>query len=335
MRFELRTALHAAAERAESTRSRPIQMELDGRQKQVVLYVRPSKDADLGSLHLIIFDEYEASETVAAAPAGPEATEARVELEAIKERLRAVIEQYETSQEEMRAANEELQSVNEELRSTMEELETSKEELQSMNEELQTVNQENRHKVEELSQLTGDLQNLMAATDIATLFLDRELRIMRVTPRTRELFNIRASDRGRPFNELRHRLGYDKLEQDAMRVLERLTPVQREIQAEDGAWYLTRVNPYRSSSDQIQGVVITLVDITQLKGAELATRNSEENFRALVTVSAQTVWTTNAQGQVVEDLPKLARFHRPVAGAMARRRLDRSGAPRGSRRRRQ
>ena len=120
-----------------------------------------------------------------------------------------------------------------------------------MNEELQTVNQENRHKVEELSQLTSDLQNLMAATEIATLFLDRELRILRVTPRTRELFNIRASDHGRPFTDLRHRLGYDQLEQDVLRVLERLTPIEREIQSKSGEWYLTRVNPYRSSSDQI------------------------------------------------------------------------------------
>jgi two-component system CheB/CheR fusion protein len=241
-------------------------------------------------------------------PVGPEATEAHAELEATRERLRAVVEQYETSQEEMRAANEELQSVNEELRSTLEELETSKEELQSMNEELQTVNQENRHKVEELSQLTGDLQNLMAATEIATLFLDRELRILQVTPRTRELFNIRASDRGRPFTELRHRLGYDRLEQDALRVLEKLTPIEREIQSEAGEWYLTRINPYRSSADQIQGVVITFVEITKLKNAELATRNSEENFRALVTASAQMVWTTDADGNVIEDSPNWRAF---------------------------
>ena len=90
----------------------------------------------------------------------------------------------------MQASNEELQSTNEELRSTMEELETSKEELQSMNEELATVNQENRHRVEELSQLSDDLQNLLAATDIATLFLDRELRIVRFTPQVAELFNV-------------------------------------------------------------------------------------------------------------------------------------------------
>ena len=109
--------------------------------------------------------------------------------------------------------------------------------------------------------------------NIATLFLDRELRIMRVTPRTRELFNIRASDHGRPFTELRHRLGDALLEQDALRVLERLTPIEREIQSETGEWYLARINPYRSSSDQIQGVVITLVEITRLKNAELAARS--------------------------------------------------------------
>jgi two-component system CheB/CheR fusion protein len=222
--------------------------------------------------------------------------------------LRAVVEQYETSQEELRAGNEELQSVNEELRSTLEELETSKEELQSMNEELQTANQENRHKVEDLSQLTSDLQNLMAATEIATLFLDRELRILRVTPRTRELFNIRASDRGRPFTELRHRLGYDQLEQDALRVLEKLAPIEREIRSEAGDWYLTRINPYRSSSDQIQGVVITFVEITKLKNAELAARDSEEKFRALVAASAQIVWTTDAEGNVVEDSPSWRAF---------------------------
>ena len=308
LRIELRAALHAAVEHGESNRSRPILMELDGKPKQVVIHVRPSKDPELGNLQLVIFDEYEASETAPCPPVGPEAAEAHAELEATRERLRAVVEQYETSQEEMRAANEELQSVNEELRSTLEELETSKEELQSMNEELQTVNQENRHKVEELSQLTSDLQNLMAATEIATLFLDRELRILRVTPRTRELFNIRASDRGRPFTELRHRLGYDQLEQDALRVLEKLAPIEREIQSETGDWYLTRINPYRSSSDQIQGVVITFVEITKLKNAELATRDSEEKFRALVAASAQMVWTTDADGNVVEDSPSWRAF---------------------------
>jgi two-component system CheB/CheR fusion protein len=181
----------------------------------------------------------------------------------------------------------------------MEELKTSKEELQSMNEELQTVNQENRHKMEELRQLTSDLDNLMAATEIPTLFLDRSLRILRVTPQTRKLFNIRDSDRGRPFTELRHRLGYDHLEDDARQVLERLVPQEREVQSEGGDWYLTRVMPYRSEEDQTRGVVITLVEITALKRAQMAVRDSEERFRAPVEASAQLVWTTDAGGQVV------------------------------------
>ncbi|WP_159729358.1 chemotaxis protein CheB [Methylosinus sp. Ce-a6] len=308
LRVELRAALHAAARNGESIHSRPVAIELDGKPTQVVVHVRPSKDAELGSLHLVIFDEYEAFDSAPSVPLGPEAAEARAELDATRERLRAVIEQYETSQEEMRAGNEELQSINEELRSTMEELETSKEELQSMNEELQTVNQENRHKVEELSQLTGDLQNLMAATEIATLFLDRELRILRVTPRARDLFNVRASDSGRPITELRHRVGYGQLQEDALAVLGRFVPIQREIQSESGEWYLTRIVPYRSSSDQIQGVVITLVEITQLKDAELTARNSEEKFRALVAASAQAVWSTDAEGKVVEDSPSWREF---------------------------
>jgi two-component system CheB/CheR fusion protein len=147
----------------------------------------------------------------------------------LRQRLQAMIEEYETTQEEMKAANEEMQSTNEELRSTMEELETSKEELQSMNEELQTVNQENRHKVDELSQLTSDLQNLLAATEIATLFLDRAMRILRFTPRVAELFNIRVTDRGRSILDLTHRLGYRQLREDAEAVLSRLVPVEREI----------------------------------------------------------------------------------------------------------
>ncbi|BDV36459.1 MULTISPECIES: chemotaxis protein CheB [Methylocystis] len=305
---ELRAALHAAVEHGESRRTGPIPIQIEGRPKQVVLYVQPSTGADLGNLNMVIFLESEASEGVPAVPLSQDAAEARAELEETKDRLHTVIEQYETSQEEMRATNEELQSVNEELRSTMEELETSKEELQSMNEELQTVNQENRDKVEALSQLTSDLQNLMAATEIATLFLDKDLRIMRATPRAQGLLNIRTSDQGRPFAELRHGFGYDVLDQDAMRVLETLTPVEREIQSRGGEWYLSRVNPYRSSSDEAQGVVITLVDITQLKKVEFDARNSEEIFRVLVAAYAQTVWTADAEGKVVEDSPSWRAF---------------------------
>jgi two-component system CheB/CheR fusion protein len=278
---DLRAAL-ADARRGRRTQTSPIRVQFNGDAHPVVLHVRPSLDPQEEGFALVIFDERAGEPTVADA-ASPTAGDSAVrerELEAelglVKQRLQAIIEEYETGQQEMKAANEELQSANEELRSTMEELETSKEELHSMNEELQTVNQENRHKVEELAQLSGDLQNLLAATEIATLFLDRELRIMRFTPKVGDLFNVRAADRGRPLSDLTHRLGYENLRSDAEAVLAHLTPLEREVRDQEGRWYLTRLHAYRSAGDRIDGVVITFVDITERKGSEEKLRQSEE-----------------------------------------------------------
>ncbi|MEZ4435591.1 MAG: CheR family methyltransferase, partial [bacterium] len=280
LRIELRAALHAAREKGEVSRSKPITVELDGEPHNVVLRVQPALEPERQGFILVVFDD--------AGRCGPEdsaetrddvnAREREAELALLKQRLQAVIEEYETTQEEMKAANEELQSTNEELRSTMEELETSKEELQSMNEELTTLNQENRHKVEELSQLSGDLQNLLSATDIATLFLDRHLRIMRFTPQIGRLFNVRLADRGRPLSDLTHRLGYKGLIDDARHVLERLVPIEREVQDDDGRWYLTRVLPYRTPDDRIEGVVITFIDISSRRRTEAALRESQDEL---------------------------------------------------------
>jgi two-component system CheB/CheR fusion protein len=308
LRLELRAALHAASQTGKNVRTKPIAMQLDGKGKHVVMHVRPTRLDELDGCCLVIFDEMDSPE-LALLPQGTQtsADGQGKELEDTKAQLRAIIEQYDSSQEEMRASNEELQSANEELRSAMEELETSKEELQSMNEELQTVNQENRHKVEELSQLTSDLNNLIAATEIATLFLDPSLRILRVTPRVADLFNVRPNDRGRPLTDFTNRLGYSRLPEDAQSVLERLVPIEREVLSQEGFWYLMRILPYRTD-DRIQGVVVTFIEITERKKTELALRESEESFRALVTASAQTVWRTDAQGKMVEDSPSWRAF---------------------------
>ncbi|HMB54518.1 MAG TPA: PAS domain-containing protein, partial [Thermoanaerobaculia bacterium] len=286
LRLELRSLLHAARGSGEAATSRPLVVAHDDGQREVVLHVRPTDEAQQEGFALVIFDERERPSGAASQEAEPEAAANGLRLEKdldlTRQRLRAVIEEHESSQEEMRASNEELQSTNEELRSTMEELETSKEELQSMNEELQTVNQENRHKVEELSQLSSDLQNLLAATDIATLFLDRELRILRFTPKVGELFNVRMADRGRPISDLTHRLGYGELREDARRVLADLVPIERKVNDEEGRWYLARIMPYRSTDDRIEGVVLTFVDVTRLQRAEDALRELNESLEQRV-----------------------------------------------------
>lgn len=293
LRIELRAALRLARQQNKPVRSKPVLIDQSGEPRLVVMEVQPSPDLHHDGLVLVIFDAVPGpapSQPEASGGAAGAADAARIaclegELEVARQHLQTVIEDYETTQEEMITANEELQSTNEELRSTMEELETSKEELQSMNEELHTVNQEHRHKLDELAMLSSDLQNLLGATDIATLFLDRELRIMRFTPKVGDLFNVRGTDRGRPISDITQRLGYGDLRYDAESVLERLVPVERELKAETGHWFLTRLLPYRSLQDQIQGVVITFIDITDRKQIEQDLQQAnrrKEDFLAML-----------------------------------------------------
>lgn len=270
LRIELQAALQQAREKRHIVDSRAVPVRFNGHPSPVVLHVRPWMDPEEEGFALVIFEEREPLPDVES-PNMPEAQQVhalRQELRAAQERLQAVIGEYERGKEEMKASNEEMQSTNEELRSTMEELETSKEELQSINEELQTVNQQSRHKVDELVQLSSDLQNLLVATDIATLFLDRNLRILRFTPKLGELFNVRVMDQGRPISDLTHRLSYSDLRSDAEKVLNRLRLVERELKDDAGKWYLARMHPYRTTDDRIDGVVVTFMDITDRKEAE-------------------------------------------------------------------
>ncbi len=191
--------------------------------------------------------------------------------------MRQSAEQYEAQTEEMKASNEELQAMNEELRSASEELETGREELQSINEELTTVNQELKGSVEELSRSNSDLQNLMASTNIATIFLDRELRIKRYTPNAVALFNLIPTDVERPLSDLTHRLDYPDVVVDAQLVLERLIPREREVRNAEDRWFLARMLPYRTDEDVIAGAALTFIDITDRKlgEAEVHARNAE------------------------------------------------------------
>jgi two-component system CheB/CheR fusion protein len=291
-RSELRTALHMVRERRAPWQSRLIVSPFEGRERFVGIRASPALEAALEGFVLVVFEE--ARDVATPAATDPTDKDENVrglegELEMTRSRIQALIEEFETTQEEMRAANEELQSANEELRSTLEELETSREELQSVNEELQTLNQENRHKVEELSQLSSDLHNLLQATDIATIFLDRNLRILRYTPRVAEIFNMRITDRGRPLADITHRLNYPNLIGDVRGVLQSLVPVEREVDSGDGhAIYRSRAAPYRTVDDRIEGAVVTFVDITALKQAEAAVRARRERQAMLVRLHDET-----------------------------------------------
>ncbi len=192
---------------------------------------------------------------------------------------REMEEQFAASTEELKASNEELRAANEELRSTTEELETGREELQSINEELTAVNLESKSRVEELAQANSDLQNLMSATAIATIFLDRELKVMRFTQTAAPMFNLISSDVGRPLAHLRSEIRYGNLKADAERALQTLSPIEREVQGAGDACYLARLLPYRTVEDRIAGVVLTFVDISERQRAAAALLAQNEQLQ--------------------------------------------------------
>ncbi len=194
--------------------------------------------------------------------------ELEIELQHTTEELQNTREVMQTSHEELKSINEELQSSNEELQSANEELTTSREEMQSMNEELQTVNSELQAKIGEFLQADTDMTNLLNSTDIATLFLDKQLNIRRFTDETAKLMKLRPADIGRPFTELVSTLSYPDMADDAKKVLRTLLFKEIDITTDDQRWFKVRIMPYRTHNDQIEGVVITFFDISVAKKLE-------------------------------------------------------------------
>lgn len=286
LRLELRAALLNAKQFNTDTETLPVILQRDDKNHLVQMYVRPFHDEILID-NLLLVQFLETEKGVEQSDSTKQNSQESVlgqledELQRNREQFQETIEHSEILAEELRASNEELQAINEELRSATEELETSKEELQSINEELVTVNYELKAKVEETSKVNNDLNNLIASTDIATIFVDGAMRIKRYTPRATDVFNIILSDIGRSLFDITHRLDYAELPQDAANTFHTLRPVEREVSHLDGRYYIVRFLPYRTVEDKIDGAVLTFIDITSRRQAQEQKRVSDERMSLL------------------------------------------------------
>lgn len=300
LEHDLATALHQALGRQDEVVRRGVRVKTDGGFMPVTLTVRKIAEPEsLQGLFLVTFESESVDKTPVrkgrqARAAVPSKPGLKRELEFTRQRLQRTIEELQTSNEELKSTNEELQSTNEELQSTNEEMETAKEELQSLNEELVTVNSELQGKLDALADANDDLQNLLNSTEVATIFLDNDLRIKRFTTEAKRVSNLMAIDVGRPLSDIVSKLTYDRLLEDAQDVLQTLVITEREVQGADGSCFFMRILPYRTSRNTIDGLVLTFLDITKIKEAERA-------IEAVRGVAASIVETVREPLLVLDD----------------------------------
>jgi two-component system CheB/CheR fusion protein len=278
LRAELRAGVHRAISSGAPVVQSGISIGTNGGRQAINLIVHPLRQSSAQDpLYIVAFQDLggikasgEGEERYLPEDAeGTNLHQLEAELQTTKERLQTTTEELESSNEELKSGNEELSSMNEELQSANEELETSKEELQSINEELQTVNTELNSRVDELSRANSDIANLLESTQIATVFLDRNLAIKSFTPAAKDVFRLVESDTGRPITHVRARFAADTVQEDAERVLRNLHTIEREIESTyNDSRYVMRVMPYRTVDNVIAGVVITFMDVTKINAAE-------------------------------------------------------------------
>ncbi|MFO7557978.1 MAG: CheR family methyltransferase [Desulfobacterales bacterium] len=293
LRQKLSKALDTAVSQKKTVTYDSIQVKYNNEYRILDLTVRPMAEEGFDKGHLLVmFDD----KTVSSKPdhkkgkkppkdsSDSTVTVLERELELTKEKLQKTIEEMETSSEEIKSTNEELQSVNEELQSANEELETSREELESTNEELVTVNSELQNKVEELSTVSNDVYNLLASTDIGTIFLDTQLCIKFFTPTMTKIFSLIQADLGRPISDITSKIESINLQKEAEEVLETLIHKEEEVEDSNGSWFLMRILPYRTTENVIEGVVVTFMGITKMKETEELLRLENKNRRLLAVV---------------------------------------------------
>ncbi len=275
-REELRPALRSVSYQAFQEKRKiaasGITLSHGGRQRRLQITADPLSDHQSDQdLLLIVIQEQGDSDDCASSSAPPPATASldhNLLIQHLEEELKQRSDQLTGAMREYEATNEELMSINEELHSANEELETSREELQALNEELVTVNTELHNKNEELGRTSSDISNLIKSAHIAAVFLDREMRVRRFTAASSEIFHLIESDLGRPFHHISGQLDTTPILKGAQQVLNKLQLVEQELATADGRCFILRISPYRTLEDVIEGVVITLLDITRRKQAE-------------------------------------------------------------------
>jgi two-component system CheB/CheR fusion protein len=285
LRIELSLALRSANTTGNEIIRRNVPIKGDGDPQIVDLEVRPLKGLkELVGRHLVVFRDAKTEDLeVGKESEGCELSAAdqerlldlEKELQQDRETHQCVIEELESANEELKSTNEELQSSNEELQSSNEEMESSKEELQSLNEEMQTVNSELQAKVDELAAARDDMRNLLNGTEIATIFVDSQLKVRRFTPEATSIVNLIPTDIGRPLEHVVSNLSYDAMIDDLASVLHSLVPRDLEVQTKNGIWYKMRIMPYRTIDNRIDGAILTFSFIDHQK-------KNQENLESLL-----------------------------------------------------
>jgi two-component system CheB/CheR fusion protein len=308
LQHDLALALHMAARKEDDVVRHDVRMKANGGVILVNVTVKKIDEPEpLDGLFLVTFEQAQADKLAArrgapaqaAAPLKKGESGLMRELQFTKQRLQHTIEELQTSNEQLKSTNEELQSTNEELQSTNEELETTKEELQSLNEELLTVNAELQGKVDAIADAHDDLQNLLNGTEVATIFLDNDLRIKRFTTEAKRVSHLIAIDVGRPLSDIASKLTSDRLVEEAQDVLQTLVIKERDVQTTDGSWFFMRILPYRTAKNTIDGLVLTFLDISKMKEAERVVEAANGTAASIVETVREPLLVLDEQLRVI------------------------------------
>ncbi|HEY9887286.1 MAG TPA: CheR family methyltransferase [Candidatus Obscuribacterales bacterium] len=320
LRLDLRTALYQAKQSAQTVNRRsllmgssdrpraiqievvPLPPEMAGQDYYLVLFTAIAPEAAAPELSPVAAEQSTVEQTAATAALEQYREENRAlqqDLDTTRSHLQSIIQEQEATNQNLRAANEEILSSNEELQSTNEELQTAKEEIQATNEELSTINDELYRRNAEATRISDDFQNLLGSIHIPILMLEADLRIRRFTPTAAILFNLIATDIGRPLGDINHRLSVTDLEARILTVINTLAQTSQEVQDQDGHWYDLRIRPYRTLDHRIDGAVVVLVDIDGLKRSAEQLRQARDFADAIVQTVREALVVLTADLRVV------------------------------------